>query len=265
MMSAESAISKARWDRFRSIAVRTVLIVAAVGFIFYGTAGPIIIGAIFLIWIFAGIRNAQGARTAMHWPILIANGRYDEAEREIEEALASFSTLRTVKLLGLHYLAMLRHAQRRFGDSAKLSRAVLGQRRGAIAGVSRQSQLVLADSLLELGDLSGASAAINGLFNQRLSLAEAINLLRIDLDYLYQVGAWSQMIREVDKKVEMAELMPSASAARTLALLAVAAKRTGEVKWEAFLRRRVELIADVQELTTWRPGLAELWNPPGVG
>ena len=74
--------------------------------------------------------------------------------------MRSFSLFRTVKLLSLHHLAVLRHAQRRWRDSAMLSQALLRQRLGSLQGVSRSSRLMLADSLLELGDLRGAHEAL---------------------------------------------------------------------------------------------------------
>src|SRR5438034_240127 len=97
---------------------------------------------------------------------------------------------RTSKLLGLHHLAMSRHAQRRWQDSALLCRALLRQRLGSVRALSRSSRLMLADSLLELADLHGAHRAINDLFGERLMLAEALNLLQVQLDYASRIGAW---------------------------------------------------------------------------
>ena len=60
--------------------------------------------------------------------------------------------------------------------------------------------------------------------------------------------------------MQLAELMPQPAGARSQALLALAAKRTGRPDWEGWLRRRVELLADVQELCVRRPILWELWR-----
>ena len=43
-------------------------------------------------------------------PSLIASGQFDEAEQEIEKVIRSFWLFRSVKLLSLHHLAVLRHA-----------------------------------------------------------------------------------------------------------------------------------------------------------
>jgi hypothetical protein len=122
---------------------------------------------------------------------------------------------------------------------------------------------MLADALLELGDVRGASEAINGLFAQRLSLNEVMKLLAVQLDYQSRLGAWNDMMNGITTKVQLAELMPAASAARAQAMLALAAKHTGRPDWADWLRRRAELLADVQKLTTDRPALWELWQRNG--
>ena len=80
--------------------------------------------------------------------------------------------------------------------------------------LSRPSRLLLADSLLELGDLRGAHEAISGLYDQCLPLAEGLSLLAVQLDYLAGVAAWPVMLEGVMEKVQMAELMPTSAAAR---------------------------------------------------
>jgi hypothetical protein len=53
--------------------------------------------------------------------------------------------------------------------------------------------------------------------------------------------------------------MPTTSAARTQAMLALAAKKSGRDDWATWLRRRVELLCDVQQLCARRSILWELW------
>jgi hypothetical protein len=67
------------------------------------------------------------------------------------------------------------------------------------------------------------------------------------------------MVDRVMHKVQLAELMPSNTAARTQAFLALASKRVGRPDWSDWLRRRAELLADTSKLKTDRPLLAELW------
>src|SRR3712207_6854480 len=56
------------------------------------------------------------------------------------QALRSFSLFRAVKLLSVHHLAVLRHAQKRWQDSAMLCRALLGQRLGSLQSLSRSEE-----------------------------------------------------------------------------------------------------------------------------
>ena len=56
---------------------------------------------------------------------------------------------------------------------------------------------MLADSLLELGDLAGAHEALVSLYSQKLTLIEAMNLLVVQLDYESRVGAWPSMFHKI--------------------------------------------------------------------
>ena len=266
MISAEHAIHRFRRDVTLSAIVRTALAVAAVACLL---AAPVfgvkkfdpsillfVIGAVWLVLTF---RSARGSQDSRDFPVLIAPGRYDIVEQRIERTLSAFSLFKSVKLLGLHHLAMLRHAQNRYQESALLCRTVLGQRLGTLAGLSKQSRLMLADALLALDDFRGAYDAIIRLYDQRLSLGEALTLLRIELDYESRVAAWPQMLANVRNKIELAELMNAAASARSQALLALAAKKLGRQDLSDWLRERAELLADVEALKNERPVLKELW------
>jgi hypothetical protein len=67
-------------------------------------------------------------------------------------------------------------------------------------------------------------------------------------------------MRDVENKVSLAEIMPPQHGARLQAILALAAKQTGQAEWANWLRRRVELLVDVRELVATRPLLGQLWE-----
>lgn len=268
MMTAQSAIARARRDLTVSTMLKIVLLGSAVVGLFLlpiiglgSDGGMLVMFVVIGIWMVLSIRSMKGSRIAADSPSLIAAGQFDEAERRIEAALRAFSLFRTVKLLSLHHLALLRHAQRRYHDAATICRALLGERLGPMSGINKQSRLILADALLEVGDLGGAYEAILGLYQHRLTLAEALNLLQIELDYQSRIGAWEQMFSNFASKVQLAELLPAPATARAQALLALAAHKTGHEQWARFLRRRVKLLADVNELIRMRPILQALWRP----
>jgi hypothetical protein len=265
LISAQATISRFRRDLTIGALVRGGLFLAVLGCL---TLGPVIgpgfngalaLMAIGLLWMILGYRSMKGSRLAADSPFLIASGRFDEAETRINAALQSFSVFKAGKLLSLHQLAVLRHAQRRWQESALLSRALLGQRLGALRGLSKPSTLLLVDDLLHMGDLAGAHDSLSRLYQQRLNLGEALALQELQLEYLARIGAWDQMLVQMKSRVQLAELMPPSHAARTQALLALAAKKTGRENLSTWLARRAGLVADARALVTERPILAELW------
>ena len=147
-----------------------------------------------------------------------------------------------------------------------LCRALLRQRLGPASGLGRSSHLILADALLEMNDLRGAHESLLRLYDQRLSLGEALNLLGVQLDYLGRIAAWDAMLAQLATRVQLTELMPTPAAAQAQALLALAARKRGRADWESYLRRRAELLVDREKLIDRRPVLRELWDaPPGTG
>jgi hypothetical protein len=266
MISAELAISRLRRDLTVGATIKVLMLIGvAIALIigpFVGARGELLfvmalIGAAWMMW---GFRSFRETHRATQFPSLIAAGQFDVAEDQIERLLRTFSPFKNVKLLGVHHLAMLRHAQSRWQDTAMLCRALLRQRLGSLSGLNKTSRLILADALLEMNDASGAYETIQRLYDQHLSLSEAMNLMAIQLDYESRVGAWDSMMHNIAGKVQLAELMSPASGARTQALLALAARKTGRDDWHQWLRRRVELLTDVQKLATQRPLLWEVWE-----
>lgn len=266
MLSAESAISRFRRDVTLSTIMQWILLVVAVGALL---AGPLLDGAIdatFVLlivgtlFIILSFRSMRGSRIAADSPLLIASGQFDAAEQHIAEALSSFSLFKTVKLLSLHHLAMLRHAQRRWGESAMLAQTLLRQRSRSVRGLNRSARLILADALLEMGDLRGTHQSLVSLYQERLGLGEALNLQALQLDYEMRIGAWDSMLAQLRSKVELSELMPTERSAAAQGMLALAATKRGDAALATWLRGRVELLVDPAELVARRPMLKPLWE-----
>jgi hypothetical protein len=264
LISAQSAISRFRRDVKLSVLLKAALLVCAVASFMGPAIGLKIDASLVLlviggVWVFLSMRSVHGSRLAAGSPLLIAAGRWDAAEEQIDGALRAFSLSKKVKVLSLHHLAVLRHAQRRWQESAMLCRALLNQRSGSARGLVRATRLILADSLLELNDLSGAHESLSRLHGDPMSLVESLQLMLVQLDYESRIGAWSHMMGGVAGKVQMAELMSGEAAARAQAFLALAAQKLGQTDWAVWLRRRVELLTDVKGLCVNRPLLTELW------
>jgi hypothetical protein len=266
MLTVDTAISRVRRDLALGWLLRGVFLAAVLGCFalpmlgkaFEPAFGLALVG---VAWLLVNTQGVRGARLAAASPSLISAGRFEEAEQQIDEVLRGFSISKTPKLLSLHHLAVLRHAQRRWQESAALCRTLLGQSLGpGLQGIARPTRLLLADSLLELGDARGAQQALAALDPHELSLAESMNLLGVQLDYQARVGAWDEMLANVMAKVQLAEIMQAKSAARVQALLALAAKNRNRPDLANWLRSRAELLTDFNELAAERPALWELWG-----
>ena len=263
MLRADATITRIRRDIVLSVLLKTVLAAAAVACLFMaGTENTRLLGllAVAAVWFWLGMNSAKSSRSAAESPMLIATGHFEEAERNIEQTVRTFSMFRNVKLQALHHLALLRHAQRRWQEAAALARALLSQRLGALQPISKPTRLLLADSLLEMNDLRGAYEALASLQREQLSLNEMLNLLAIQLDYSARVGGWQSMLQNLMERVQLAELMPSLSSARAQAFMALAAKKVGRADLCDWLRSRAALLADPERIVAERPVLKELWT-----
>lgn len=271
MITVDTAISRLRRDLTLMRLLQALFVVAAVASLMLPLAGLGIdpvwgLTLLAIAWLMLNVSSAKGTRIAAASPSLISSGKFDEAEQQIDHVLRTFSVSKTAKLLSLHHLAVLRHAQKRWQESAVLSRALLRQKLGpTLQNLDKPARLILADSLLELGDTNGARDAIAALYDQRLSLGEVMNLLSVQLDYQSRQGQWAEMLANVMQKVQMAELMSAKGAARVQALLALAAKKMGRPDLADWLRRRAELLGDIQQVASERPVLWELWEAERTG
>jgi hypothetical protein len=261
MLAVDTAIHRVRRDLTLSTLLKAALGVAVIGCLLIGPDIVRLFGLLGIgsLWFWLSVSSARGSRDAAESPLLIASGQFEEAEKNIEQTVRRFSLFRAVKLQSLHHLAILRHAQRRWQDSAALARALLGQRLGPLQPISRSTRLLLADSLLEMNDLRGTFEAIAMLAREPLSLAELLNLMAIQIDYSSRVGAWQWMMQGAMSKVQLLELLPAAASARAQALLALAARRIGRSDFCDWLRARAQLLAEIERLTAERPMLKELW------
>jgi hypothetical protein len=257
MLAVDTAINRVRRDLTLTALLKVALGIAVVGCLMVGPEAVRIIGLLGIasLWLWLSLNSARGSRVAAESPLLIASGQFEEAERNIEQTVRSFSLFRAVKLQSLHHLAILRHAQRRWQESAALARALLGQRLGPLQPLSRSTRLLLADSLLEMNDLRGTYDALGALYREPLSLTEMLNLLAIQLDYSARVGAWQWMMQGAMSKVQLLELLPAPSSARAQSFMALAAKKIGRLDFSDWLRARAQLLADVGRLVSERPML----------
>src|SRR4051812_4345722 len=124
MLTADHAISRARRDLTIGTLLRYLLLGGAIACLFVGpfVRGGMLSGfvltAIGVVWMTLSFRSAKGSQLAQVSSTLIAAGQWEQAERQIEQSLRSFSLFGTNKLVSLHHLALLRHAQNRHAETA---------------------------------------------------------------------------------------------------------------------------------------------------
>lgn len=262
-MQAQQAIRRVNRDLSLTWVIHALLVVGLAGGMVVGSLTGIpsvLIAAIpCTIWVLLAFNGMRETRNAMQWPMLIASGQLEEAERQIEQAISGFSVLRSVKLLSLHQLAVLRMAQRNWADAAQLSRALAGHRHGKDPSLQRASMLVLGGAAVRLGDLQEAYRVVVTLRGMALALDEQLTLLLVESAYLAKIGAWNELVHGIDAKARLAELMPTEVAAQTQGYLALGARHAGRVDWESYLVHRCGLLMEPARLCVEEPMFRELW------
>lgn len=164
------------------------------------------------------------------------------AESAIAAALRRRPLQRSVRLLLYHRLALLRHRQQRFGETAAICQAVLAQKLGPAAAVRGNLLLMLAESRLECGDLAGAHLALVELQRSRLLLVESLQRLSLQIRYEITCGYDLHALQDLERKLDLIELMPAAQGAAMHVLLARAAARAGQAALAQWLGQRAELL-----------------------
>ena len=222
-----------------------------------GAGGALWYAAMFaaLVWILLTTFSVRQVRASNQATVYMSTGRLDLAEEQLRSALHQFSLYRMGKLFACHNLAVVAHGQRDYQVAAELCVGVISVCGELSRNLVRVCRILLADCQLFLGDSRSAREAIEPLSLQdpRLSLAEQIMLLPIELRCQMAVGDYQASTSSLRQKVRLAELMDSPKAALVHALLAKACAETGDAPVGAFLRSRAELYCDLDELAEEYP------------
>lgn len=266
-ITADRAIALARWwlrlgTLFNVLMVAAIFVTSVVGVRQGFGSMPAFLTA--LVWLAVLVVSVRARRLAIDAVPLIAAGEFGLAEDRLSQSLRSFSVLRSSRLLGLQQLALLRHSQSNWADVAKLCRELIDRQRPAEQAIDVPSRLMLAESLIELGELPAAAREIATLSARRLALRDTLLLTHLRLELQIAAGHVAEAAARMETTLALVELMPPAVSARCHALLALAAKRMGRHDWHAFLARRAALLADVDDLVAARPFLREALVADGL-
>jgi len=245
------------------VAIGMGLILALVVGTAIGTS-PILLAAIpCTLWVLLAINGVRETRNALQWPMLISSGKLDEAERQIERTIRGFTILRSVKLLSLHQLSVLKMAQRQWGEALQLSKAIVRHKLPKDHTLQRASMLVLAGAAVQSNQLQDAFMAIGRLRAMPLSLDEQLSLLVAECQYCGKISAWTSLADAMNDKARLAELLPADLAAQVQAWLALAAKHCKRTDWEQYLIERCQLLVDPARLCSQEQAFRQLW--PTIG
>lgn len=262
-ITADRAIALARWwlrlgAAFNALMIAAVLATGVVGFRQGFGSLPVFIAM--MVWFGVMVVSVRARRLAIDAVPLIAAGEFGLAEDRLSQSLRSFSVLRSTRLLGLQQLALLRHSQSNWADVAKLCRELIVRQRPHERSLDVPSRLMLAESLVELGDVRAAQYEIDAVTSRRLGLRETLMMTALRLEAQVRGGQWAEATRHLQATLGLIELMPPPAAARSHALLALAAKRAGLPEWQAFLARRAMLLADIGTIVAGRDFLREAFE-----
>lgn len=243
----------------------TVGIVVGIGLaylaIFGFASAEAVIGLVLLVGAWLVIVGVSARATVDLATITAAlEGSPGQAESQLATALGRKPLLRPVRLLLYHRLATLRHRQRRFAEAAAIARAVLAQPMGKAGSVRPHLLLILAESLLEIGDAVGTYLALNELHYSRLSLTESLQRLAVQTRYEVLMGRPDAALYRYDRKAQLAELLPAPQAGALHAMLAAAARDMGDAPLAEWLGRRAALLCTPDQLKRLQPSAVS--DPP---
>ncbi len=172
----------------------------------------------------------------------------NHAEDRLAGAMKRWPLQRSVRLLMHHRLAMLRHRQQRFAETAAIGAAVLQYRMGNAARIRAHLLLLMAESYLIGGQLDHAYAALHQLYGLQLNLVESLQRMALQTRYEISAGQDDQALRSLDSKIEMAELMPASQCGALHAMFAISARRSEQTPLADWLQQRAELICGRESL-----------------
>lgn len=170
------------------------------------------------------------------------------AEAFLAGAIKRWPLHRSLRLLLYHRLAALRYRQERFGEAADICQAILAQKPTPPPPARARLLVMLVESCLERADLAGAYAALMELCRMRLSMIDALQRVWLQTRYEVAAGYDAQAVANLEKRVELAELMPPPQCAAMHALLAIAAERAEQPERAAWLHARARLLCTDDQL-----------------
>ena len=172
----------------------------------------------------------------------------DEAEAVLAAAIRRRPLQRSVRLLLYHRLAMLRHRQQRLGESSAICQALLGRQHGLAREVRVHLLLMLVEAHLHFHDLHTVYQGLTALHRTPLNLLELLQRMALQVRYEILAGHHRAALVQIDRRLQLAELLPAAQCGLMHLLLATAAQRAANTPLATWLRSRAELLCTADQM-----------------
>ncbi len=215
-----------------------------------------------IVWVLSLLNSSQLMRQVRTAGALLSIGQLDDAEIWLLRTLQRFTLSIRTKTLALQHCASLFFHRDAHAEVVKICRSLLGERLVGLKQVWINARLMLADSLLMLDQVNEAYEAIRPVYDTKLSLADRMKLLPIQLRYELAAGYPTAALQNLPEKLQMAELLESPRAALVHALLAEACRRNHMPELEAYLARRAWLYHDLDSVASRYPVIAPIASMP---
>jgi len=155
---------------------------------------------------------------------------------------------RPVRLLLYHRLATLRYRQQRFAETGAICQVLLTHSLGPAERIRGHLLLMLVETHLTQNDPYGAYYGLVELHRMRLTLVETVQRMALQTRYEIAVGYHGLALEGIERKIELAELMPPPQCGAVHAMFAIAATRCHRTALADWLRQRAELICGAEKL-----------------
>lgn len=176
------------------------------------------------------------------------------AETAIATSLARRPLHGRIRIQLYHRLALLRHYQMRFDESAAIAHALLSRPLGPSERYRPQLLLLIVEASLLQNNLGGAYPALVELSRRKLTLIESLQHLSLLTRYEVAGGYDGLALVGLPGKIELAQMMPANQCGSMHAMLAIAAKRQGDERLFDWLYRRAELLCDPAQFEAFGRG-----------
>ena len=216
--------------------------------------GGVVILLLVMGWFALNMVNARTGRELAQISGVVESDP-KSAENWISLALGRKPLLKWVRLMIYHRLAMVRHRQHEFAESAEICSAVLAYRLGPAEGTRSHLLLMLTEASLEMGDMGKAYASLTDLYKQKVSLIEALQRLSLQIRYELVTGNYTAAATNIDAKLEMIELLPAAQCGVVHEMLSIAASQTGGLELAEYLDKRAKLLCETEQLRQAMKGI----------